>query len=268
MAGPFDVDGTMEFYSCETPGCELHWRATSDYFRFFQGKPFRTVRQVQEETLCPMPGHGHKFIARRKGNKAVWECSVEGCTETEEKLLSPARVWELPEDGSHSVAAAAAPVTADHLQRPLADPGAMKKVPATKKRPGWVWVISIYYTISFVVLGVFTMMILSGLLPMTPQLKAYFANLTALDYLLSIGQPFLSLSAAVALFLLSKKATYLFWASLVVAVASSLWHFAAKGGLAAHGAKPGTSMGALIGFGIQLAVCFYAESLRLRGTLR
>ena len=96
MSGP--IDETMDFYSCPKRGCELHWRAASDYFRFFQEKPYRTLPQLQEEVLCSKVGHGHKFIAKRRGSKAVWECSVEGCSETEERLLPPASLWDIPKE--------------------------------------------------------------------------------------------------------------------------------------------------------------------------
>ncbi len=98
MSGPHP--GTIEYYSCPRRGCELHWSAASDYFRFFQDAPFRTFPQLQEEVLCSKSGHGHKFIARTKWGRAVWECSVEGCPETEQRPLPPASLWELPKEKS------------------------------------------------------------------------------------------------------------------------------------------------------------------------
>lgn len=100
MHGP--VQGATEYYSCPRRGCELHWSPASDYFRFFQGAPFRTFPQLQEEVLCSKSGHGHKFIARTKWDRAVWECSAEGCPETEQRPLPPAGLWELPKEKSRS----------------------------------------------------------------------------------------------------------------------------------------------------------------------
>ena len=96
MSGP--IDETMEFYSCPQRGCELHWQAAYDYFRFLQGKPFRTFPQLQEEVFCSKVAHGHKFIARVKWSKAVWECSVDGCSETEVRPLPPASLWDIPKE--------------------------------------------------------------------------------------------------------------------------------------------------------------------------
>ena len=77
MSGP--IDETMGFYSCSKRGCELHWRTASDYFRFFEAKPFRTFPQLQEEVLRYKVGHGHKFIAGRRGTRlfgnAPWKAA-------------------------------------------------------------------------------------------------------------------------------------------------------------------------------------------------
>jgi len=50
MSGP--IGETTDFNWCPKRGCELHWRAASDYFRFFQEKPYRTIPQLQGEILC------------------------------------------------------------------------------------------------------------------------------------------------------------------------------------------------------------------------
>jgi hypothetical protein len=144
----------------------------------------------------------------------------------------------------------------------------VNKVTAARKRPGWVWAISIFYAISFVVLVLSMYLVFSGAIPMTPQLKADLGRMTAFDYIVIIVQPLLSVSAAVALFLLRRQATYLFWSSLAVAVASAVWQMALRSGTTAFNSRPGASTGGLIGFGIQLAVCFYVENLRIQGTLR
>src|SRR5579863_1953165 len=100
MSGP--TDETTQFFSCRRRGCDLHWSPSSDYFRFFEGKPFRTFPQLQEEVFCSKVSHGHKFIAKVKWSKAVWECSVEGCAETEGRPLPPSSLWEAPKERSRS----------------------------------------------------------------------------------------------------------------------------------------------------------------------
>jgi hypothetical protein len=262
MSGP--IDETMDFYSCPQRGCQLHWRPSFDYFRFFQEKPFRTFQQLQEEVLCSKAGHGHKFIAGRSGNNALWECSVEGCSETEEKPLPPRGIWEIPKEQRRSV------VNEVPSERPLSTyhRATMNEVPEAKERPGWVWAICIFYAVIFVFAALSVYVVFSGSIPITPEYKAYFESLTAFDYVVSIVQPVLLLSAAVALFLLRRQATFLFWLSLAVKMGSDLWHFALKSGISPIYSKPGASTGAYIAFGMQLAVCFYAENLRKQGTLR
>ena len=262
MSGP--TGETMELYSCQKPGCELHWRAASDYFRFFQEKPFRTFRQLQDQTLCSKPGHGHKFIAGRMGNKTVWECSVEGCSETEEKPLPLTSVWEQPKELSRS-AANAAPAGGPQS---MYDRATRSGVPLTRKRPGWVWAICVMYATGFVGIALSLYMIWSGAIPMNPQIKQALENLSTFDYVVTIVQPLLSLSAAVALFLLRRQATYLFWSSFAFAIGANLWQFALKGGMTAVDATPGASTRAIVGLAVNFAVCLYAENLRMEGTLR
>ncbi len=257
------IDGA-DYYSCPQHGCGLHWRASSDYFRIFHGKPFRTIQQLQEELICSLPGHGHKFIAERRGTKAVWECSAEGCLETEVRLLPPKGVWEIPKEDIRS----AANEVPSRRPRSTQDRAALNNVPSAGERPGWVWAICIFYAASFAVLVLIMYLFFSGAIPMTPQLKAVLGKMTAVNYIVIIGEPLLSVSAAVALFLLRREATYLFWSSFALAAASAMWQFAAGSGATAFNSKPGVGAGGLIGFGIQLAVCFYVENLRVQGTLR
>jgi hypothetical protein len=94
MSGP--IDEAMEFYLCRRSGCEMCWRAVSEYFRFVREVPFRTIMQMQQQVHCSKVGHGHKFLARVNGDRGVWECSIEGCSETEEKPLAPKNHWDAP----------------------------------------------------------------------------------------------------------------------------------------------------------------------------
>jgi hypothetical protein len=102
MSGP--IDEMMEFYVCQRPGCEMCWRAVSEYFRFVRGVPFRTILQMQQQVFCSRVGHGHKFLARVNGDKTVWECSVEGCSESEERPLAPTSLWDVPKQSGPSYA--------------------------------------------------------------------------------------------------------------------------------------------------------------------
>jgi hypothetical protein len=255
------ADETLEFYSCRRPGCDLHWRSASDYFRLSQGQP---SQQPLEHVLCTKDGHGHKFIARRSGSKAIWECPVEGCLETEVRPLPSKSQNGITKELTQSVAAG----VPSERPRTIYDRGPGNGVPATKKRPGWVWVISIWFAISSVVASLLAYLTFSGVIPMTPQLKAYIGSLSTIDYVFTVVQPLLSISAAVALFLLRRQATYLFWLLLAVGVASHVWQYDLRIGITGSGSTPDASTGAFFAMGIQLAICIYVESLKRRGTLR
>jgi hypothetical protein len=254
------ADETLEFYSCPRHGCDLHWRSASDYFRLSQGQP---SQQPLEHVLCTKEGHGHKFIARRSGSKAIWECPVEGCLETEERPLPSKSQNGISKELTQSVAAG----VPSEKPRFTYDREAKNGGPATKKRPGWVWVISVWYTISFVLASVLAYLTFSGLIPMTPQFKAYIGGLTAIDYIFTIIQPLLSVSAAVALFLLRRQATYLFWSLLAVGVASHVWQYDLRSGISGAHSMPGGSPGAFFAMGVQFAICIYVENLKRRSTL-
>ena len=257
MSGSADV--TLEYYSCPRHGCDLHWRSASDYFRLSQGQP---SQQQQEHVLCTKEGHGHKFIARKSMGRAIWECPVEGCLETEERPLPSKSQNGKAKELTQTVAAD----VPSESPRFVYDREAKGAGPATSKRPGWVWFISIWYTISFVVASLMAYLTFSGIIPMTPQFKAYIGGLTAVDYVFTAVQPLLSVSAAVALFLLRRQATYLFWSLLAVGVASRVWQYDLKSGTGVH-SIPGGSPGVLFAIGIQLAICVYVENLKRRGTL-
>ena len=145
--------------------------------------------------------------------------------------------------------------------------GNMNEAPAAKKRPVWVWVISIYYALSSVSTVVSGYLIFSGLIPITPEVKGYIGRLSAFDYGLAIVQILISLSAIVALFLLRRPATYLFWSYLAVEVGWHVWHIAPRGWITAIRSMTGASAEDIIGIGILLAVCVYSEKLKRQGTL-
>lgn len=255
-------DKSTDYYSCRRANCELHWRASSDYFRLLNGEPYRSPRQVQEETLCSKPGHGHKFISGTNYSNAIWECSVEGCTESEEKRIPAPEVWRIPKDWVRS-APAAIPAHSPIPSRTAAIPAI-----ARKKRPGWVWIISLFYALGFLALVRFIFMFVWGTLPVTAQLREYLAGLGTFGLFMGIMQPLTSVSAAAALFLLRKEATYLFWLSLSFGIVSGVWTYAIKSGVAGAHTGTASSTGALIGIAIQLGVCFYVQQLKLQGTLR
>jgi len=263
------ADKTTDYFSCRRPFCGLRWGAATDYFRFLDEKPFRTPQQEEDETLCPQPGHGHMFISEIGIGNAVWECSVEGCTETQQKRIPQPPVWAIPKNQNRSAdPVVAATPAAIYTQGPPGSRPAANPAPGARKRPGWVWPISLFYALGFLVLVRFIIMYATGALPVSARVNEYLANLGALGIFMALFQPLLSLAAAVALIMLRKEAVTLFRVLLVFAISSNLWTFAIKNGVNGVHAKSGPMIGAVVGIGIQLAVCFYAEQLKMQGTLR
>jgi hypothetical protein len=183
--------------------------------------------------------------------------------ETEERPLPSKSQNGIAKDLTQSVVAE----VPSEKPRTIYDRDAKIKGQATKKRPGWVWVISVWYTISFVVTSLLAYLTFSGIIPMTPQFKAYIGGLTAIDYLFTVVQPLLSVSAAVALFLLRRQATYLFWSLLAVGVASHVWQYELGSRTTGAQSMPGGGTGAFFAMGVQFAICVYVQNLKRRGTL-
>ncbi len=134
-----------------------------------------------------------------------------------------------------------------------------------KKRPGWVWAISIFFFFSagWTLLSFY--LIYTGTVSLNPAQQAYFNNLTILDYSLTILMGFANLVGAISLFLLRKVALYLFVTALFANLLMTVWHIVFKGWAVAIGA-PGL-LGAIIGLGILVAVCFYSWRLTKSGVL-
>jgi len=134
-----------------------------------------------------------------------------------------------------------------------------------KKRPGWVWAISIFYFIS----AVFTLfsfyLIFSGKISIEPAQKAYFDSLTPLDHGITIILGFFNLTGAVTLFLLRRQALYFFTGSFAVNILMTVWHSLSKGWVAAIGG-PGL-VGVIIAWGLLIAVCLYSRRLIKAGVL-
>ncbi len=101
------------------------------------------------------------------------------------------------------------------------------------QRPGWVWVISIFFFLSagWTLLSFYLMH--SGAIPLNAAQVAYFDRLTALDYISSVGIGLVHMSAAITLFFLWKVPFYLFATALTVNLLLAMWHVATKGWVAA-----------------------------------
>jgi hypothetical protein len=134
-----------------------------------------------------------------------------------------------------------------------------------RKRPTWVWVISVVYSLSFLYTCLSFYLCLSGAIPLNAAQKAYFEGLTALDWAFTTVIGMVSLGAAVFLFLLRRQALYLFGGSLVLNFCygaytlHKTWTFLS--------ATPGAAVGMFLGWGIGAAICLYTWKLTKAGTL-
>ena len=135
---------------------------------------------------------------------------------------------------------------------------ANKKAP--RKRPKWVWVISVFFFLSASWTLYSIYLVETGAVQLQPDQVAYFDNLTGIDYTVSIIIGLANLLGAVALFMLRAVSFYFFMAALLLNVILHIWHILNKGWADAVGG-PGM-IGALIGLIILVAVCSYTYSLK------
>jgi len=140
---------------------------------------------------------------------------------------------------------------------------------ASRKRPTWVWVISIFYLISFLYSSLANYLILTGAIPLNASQKVYYESLTAADWGFTIVILLTNLGGVVALLLLRKQALYLFAGSFGLGILSAI-HTLPRGwaaGWAAVSATPGAAVGMFIGWGISLGICMYTAKLAKAGIL-
>lgn len=134
-----------------------------------------------------------------------------------------------------------------------------------RKRPIWVWVISIFYFFSagYTLLSFY--LIHSGFVQLSPAQQAYFDNLSTLDYAITILSGSANFLAAIVLFLLKKQAYYLFLGAFCAGVILTILHSISKGWMEALGGSG--LIGMLIGWGIAISVITYSKRLINRGIL-
>jgi len=134
-----------------------------------------------------------------------------------------------------------------------------------KNRPIWVWVISIFYFLSagYTLLSFF--LIYAEVIHLEPAMKTYFDNLSIFDHALAIILGAANLIGAITLLLLRKQAFYIFSGIFCVNILVSIWHSISKGWIALLGGSG--FVGAIIGWGLILAVIAYSRRLINRGIL-
>lgn len=86
------ADLEKEKYSCIEKDCTVSWRAVYEYQRFVEDSSFPIENQDPDLVSCRRVGHGHMFVSRfdQERNAETWQCSIENCSEEEER---PLRGW-------------------------------------------------------------------------------------------------------------------------------------------------------------------------------
>ena len=143
----------------------------------------------------------------------------------------------------------------------------MERSPASgRRRNGWIWLITIFYTMSVGWTLLSFSLILSGSIPIkTAAQRAYFEALSSADILLTVLIGVANFSGALALFLLRRGAFRLFVVAFATTTLLSLWHIATKGWIQALGGAD--FVGAISGYGLAAVVCVYSWKLIKKGTL-
>lgn len=133
------------------------------------------------------------------------------------------------------------------------------------KRPTLVWVISIFLFLSAAWTLFSFFLIFSGAVPLDAASQAYFASIGFFDWLVTGAIFALNLSAAIALFMLRKVAVNLFIGAFAINILSTVVTVFRTNWTEALGSSG--LLGVLIGWGIALAIIFYARSLAQKGVL-
>lgn len=136
---------------------------------------------------------------------------------------------------------------------------------SVRTRTGWIWAISIFYLVSAGWTLLSFVLIYSGAISVNPAQRAYLDSLSPFDLGITVLIGLFNLSGAVALFVLNRLAFKLFATAFAASILVALWHATTRGWVQALGG-PGF-IGAMIGYGISAAVCFYAWKLTQRGVL-
>lgn len=138
-----------------------------------------------------------------------------------------------------------------------------------KRRPVWVWVITIFiiFSAGWTLLSPQILIMKIGGVPLNlnPARQAYLGDLTTIDDRLSLLFAPTNAIGAITLFLLRKVAVYLFASVLFANPTLTVWNVLAKD---STGVISGTGLvGAIIGWALLTAICFYSWKLSRAGVL-
>ena len=133
-------------------------------------------------------------------------------------------------------------------------------------RPKLVWVITIFYFVSFVFTASSFVLIYSGKIPVNPAGQNYLASLTAFDLVVSGAIAICKLIATTLLFMLRRQAFHLFTTAFIIGFVLTFYHAITKGWVQALGGSG--LVGAMIGYAISVSIIIYSFRLGKRGILK
>ena len=137
---------------------------------------------------------------------------------------------------------------------------------APRRRPGWVWAITIFVLLSAGYTLLSFLLIYGDVVPLTDVQQEYFDSLRAVDFLYSLGLALLNLVATVYLFLLRRQALPIYIAAFVLNVVITCFHLFTRNWLEVTGAAG--VIGMMFGWGISIGIIAYTQSLVKRGVLQ
>lgn len=134
------------------------------------------------------------------------------------------------------------------------------------RRPVLVWIISIFYFFSAGYTALASFLVYSRAIPLGPAEERYLSSLTALDIFVTVAVAGCNLVASILLLLLRRQAFHIYLTAFIITLFLTVQHTIAKGWVQALG--DAGFVGAMIGYGISIAVITYAYRLNRRGITR
>lgn len=135
--------------------------------------------------------------------------------------------------------------------------------PDRLRRPWGVWVVFLFMVVSAAWVFIALALIYLGKVGLNPAQRAYFENLGAFEYLVSLSLVTINLVGAILLFRLRKASVPLFGAALAINLADTARAAMTSNYVQTLGGAP-AAFGGLI---IPVAVLLYAAWLRKKGVL-
>jgi len=126
-----------------------------------------------------------------------------------------------------------------------------------RKRPIWIWVITVYLALSSAFTAFSFFAVFSGKVPVAPARQAYFTALTPLDYAVTAVIFTCMVCGAASLFLLRKIALKFFLASLACNAGLTLWQ--SLSGRMVPAGMPGMALGLLLVLAMVLYTAYLAK---------